>query len=416
MESLPSRVVPLKDALTEVIGGLQDLRGALRQTNDPEINEFYSSVLDAAATVLRQQEEAPSATVADDLANIYSLLARRRIRRSDPELGDLKALSDLRAARGNLLADLTEALAAASSLGLNPRDPKLGLLPGLEVSRSGMEGRLAALDRRLSDVLHIVENKIRPYGKAAQDISELQGDIVDHYTKTVQAEISIAHVEVAIAAMIDLVALTRSVELVARLTAGFLATVKGAAAKFTKAVAHGAGLLSRPVERIVSGTHALVRRILLTRRSILVAEVPRSGDRWKQVNFNLSTYRNYFGVPEGVSKPVVFRQVHSDGTLAPPEHRTAVAVASRNYRFEIGAASGLPYPKDGHPIVLFNKVDEAEFHYMLLLPGDSGYRPVQSFLEALLPNATGKRRVVASIGALRRAWPASPLLSDMRGS
>lgn len=406
----PTPVEKLRASLLDVLEGLEDLRKALRLTNDPEINAFFSSLAETASAVVSQQERQPSATVADDLANIYSLVSRRALRKSDPELGELKSLAELRAAKGNLIADLDEALRAASHLGLYPRDPMTHHRATLEVDRSDLHGRLSALEQRLSAVLQVVDEEIRPQSDINLAVSRLQVDMVQHYSDTVEAEVLVAKHEATVPSIVDLIALSRAVDMIGSLTTSFLATLRGAAEKFSASLRYSAGSLIRPVKRVVSGARVLVRQILLARRSVLVAEVPRSGDRWKQINFDQQTYRRYFGVPAGVAKHVVFRQVRSDGAVGPPERRVAVAVASKNYRFEVGAASGLPYPRNGHPIVLFNQVGEAEFRYMLLLPGDQGYRPVQALLERLIPHPAGKRRVVMSVGQLWRSWPDCPLV------
>jgi hypothetical protein len=62
---------------------------------------------------------------------------------------------------------------------------------------------------------------------------------------------------------------------------------------------------------------------------VLIAEVPRSDNRWKQVNFDLKSWQEYFGVTKGATKHLRFYQVHDDGTLGDPENRQAVAVKSK---------------------------------------------------------------------------------------
>lgn len=42
---------------------------------------------------------------------------------------------------------------------------------------------------------------------------------------------------------------------------------------------------------------------------VLIAEIPQSGDRWKQANFDLDNYRNFFGAREGQQRLLVFRHV-----------------------------------------------------------------------------------------------------------
>lgn len=142
---------------------------------------------------------------------------------------------------------------------------------------------------------------------------------------------------------------------------------------------------------------------------VLIAEVPRSGNRWKQVNFDVRTYQDFFGVTLGRGKDVEFHHVLNDGTLGPTENRHAVAVKSRNYRFEIGAAQGIPYPKSGHPIVIFEKVTDSRFNYMLLMSPSVEYQLVQKYLDNNYSKTKGKRRVVISAGSLQAIWPACPL-------
>jgi len=122
----------------------------------------------------------------------------------------------------------------------------------------------------------------------------------------------------------------------------------------------------------------------LSLNPILIAEVPKAGDRWEQVNFDVGTYQQFFGVKLGSTKFVTFHHVQDDGTLGPPENRQSVAVKSKNYRFEVGAAKGLPYPSQGHPIVIFEKVTESIFRYVLLMPGQPGHAlgPVYKLIDA----------------------------------
>jgi hypothetical protein len=145
--------------------------------------------------------------------------------------------------------------------------------------------------------------------------------------------------------------------------------------------------------------------------SVLIAEVPKSGDRWKQVNFDIATYQNYFGVTLGSGKDVEFRQVRDDGSLGPAEHRHAVAVKSQNYRFEVGAAANLPYPAKGHPILVFLQISDQLFFYVLLMPGEQNHTLIQKYLDDNYASSRSKRRVTLTLSALRKAWPDAPFSS-----
>ena len=148
----------------------------------------------------------------------------------------------------------------------------------------------------------------------------------------------------------------------------------------------------------------------LSLNPVLIAEVPAAGNRWKQVNFDMGTYQQFFGVTLGKAKDVQFHHVQNDGTLGPTEDRHAVEVQSQNYRFEIAAAQGLAYPDNGHPIVIFEKIAASTFRYILLMPGEEAHTLIQNYLNAnyvTIPNR--KKRITITVGELQKVWPASPL-------
>jgi hypothetical protein len=141
---------------------------------------------------------------------------------------------------------------------------------------------------------------------------------------------------------------------------------------------------------------------------VLIAEVPKSGDRWQQINFDLKSYQEYFGVKKTATRYVKFYQVQADGTLGPREDRQSVSVVSQNFRFEVGAASGRKYPSEGHPILIFEKTDEDTFHYVLLMPGEDEHELIQSYLDDNYSRTTKKLRVQITAGDLKKAWPEAP--------
>jgi len=147
----------------------------------------------------------------------------------------------------------------------------------------------------------------------------------------------------------------------------------------------------------------------LSLNPVLIAEVPRSGNRWQQINFDVKTYQEFFGVTLGSVKNVLFHCALADGSLSAPEHRQSVAVQSHNYRFEVGAAHGLPYPDAGHPIVVFEKTSDSTFNYVLLLPGQPEHILIQAYLDEKYAKSNHKRRVTITSGVLQEVWPTSPL-------
>jgi hypothetical protein len=144
--------------------------------------------------------------------------------------------------------------------------------------------------------------------------------------------------------------------------------------------------------------------------AILIAEIPRSKNRWSQANFDVGNYEHFFGAQVGTKKQVLLYHVRDDGTLDEVESRPSVQVKSHNYRFEIAAARGLPYPTEGRPIGVFMRLSTGAFLYVLLLPEDSGYITASTVLadHAIVPSGQ-MRRYRMTAEDLKGLWPDAPL-------
>jgi len=148
-------------------------------------------------------------------------------------------------------------------------------------------------------------------------------------------------------------------------------------------------------------------------QEILLAEIPRGSDRWKQANFDIATFRGFFGADPRASHRLILWRLNPDGSVAGIETRPTVSVRSHNYRVELDAASGLAYPVgDERPIGAFLRVSVRQFRYVLLMPGDADYGVVQGLLTRgagpRVPNHM--RRRVFSHADVEASWPSSPLL------
>jgi len=143
---------------------------------------------------------------------------------------------------------------------------------------------------------------------------------------------------------------------------------------------------------------------------ILVAEIPRASNRWGQANFDQATFFGFFGASRTVQRRAYFFHLRGDGMLGFQEVRPAVAVQSKNYRFELEAASGLAYPANGRPIGVFAKVGARTFVYMLLMPTQPGHQELANLL-ALSAQVDGGtlKRIVFPAAEVRAAWPLAPL-------
>ncbi|MBP3490030.1 MAG: hypothetical protein J6K53_16805 [Roseburia sp.] len=144
---------------------------------------------------------------------------------------------------------------------------------------------------------------------------------------------------------------------------------------------------------------------------ILVAEVPKASTRWKQVNFDKASFENYFGAtPGGASGTyrILLKNVDAAGKLDATETRPSVSVASHNWRFEINAASGLPYPTGGdRPYVIFSEASTRSFIYELIMPGDSRYPEVDKYVKSWksAQGVTGIARIITDVNGIKPSTP-----------
>ena len=128
-------------------------------------------------------------------------------------------------------------------------------------------------------------------------------------------------------------------------------------------------------------------------KEILIAEIPKSGDRWKQANFDKRNYEEFFGARVGTQRRMLFQSVDEHGTTGEVESRPSVEVASRNWRFELNAASGLDYPTEGRPIGVFLRLRARTFIYYLSLPGRPWHDELASYLESSSDTSADIRRL-----------------------
>lgn len=146
---------------------------------------------------------------------------------------------------------------------------------------------------------------------------------------------------------------------------------------------------------------------------ILVAEVPKSGDRWKQVNFSKESFVNFFGATPGGAGGtyrILLKNVDATGKLDVTETRPSVSVASHNWRFEINAANGLLYPAGGaRPYLIFSEASTRSFIYELIMPGDSRYTEVDNYIKSWKTaqgvKATEFARIITDVNGIKPSTP-----------
>ena len=145
--------------------------------------------------------------------------------------------------------------------------------------------------------------------------------------------------------------------------------------------------------------------------AVLIAEIPKGGDRWKQANFSKDVFHDFFGVEEGHKNQIRMTNIKKDGTLGEVAKRVSVKVKSHNYRYELLCdETRLPYPsgKD-RPIGVFVKVDKKNFFYQLLMPSDGAYKKIKGYLymetKGKKIRDDGMRRLIADVEAIHALYP-----------
>lgn len=147
---------------------------------------------------------------------------------------------------------------------------------------------------------------------------------------------------------------------------------------------------------------------LLVGEEVLIAEIG-GGPRWKQVNFPVNIFEDFFGAERGNNAyNIKLMNIAKDGSLGEVEIRQAVSVKSRNYRFEIKCAeTDGAYPGDDkRPIGLFIKLYNDEFLYQVLKHGDKGYKRIKEYLyQETTNNARELKRAIVHIEAIHALYP-----------
>lgn len=144
--------------------------------------------------------------------------------------------------------------------------------------------------------------------------------------------------------------------------------------------------------------------------SVLVAEIPRSGSRGGQDNFDRDNYEQFFGAKVDSQRRITLYHVAEDGSLGDVESRPSVARKSRNYSFELAAMRGVTYPASGAPIGVFMRLETDSFLYMVILPDSPHYAIVSDFLKAHWSgHSNRKRRYRTTVVELKTAWDNAPL-------
>ncbi len=146
---------------------------------------------------------------------------------------------------------------------------------------------------------------------------------------------------------------------------------------------------------------------------VLVARVPKAGDRWTQVHFNQRIAEEFFWLKIGDTKQVLLERVDSAGYSAGRVKRPLVySEVNKNCKVEFDFP-GKSYPTAGAPILVIVELARRSFRYRAVFPGDLGYDEMAELNQQLPSVGRGLRRVITTLDEVELRWPGARLRSPL---
>jgi tetratricopeptide (TPR) repeat protein len=249
--------------LTELEASLASFSEAMHGINDESLIDAYREVLSHAPKIIANHVARIGPMLANDIATLNSQIIRHAIPREDRDLGPTERLRNLRAARGNVVADIESVLRAAALIGLHPSRPEINLPPAVVVERAGLEGLLSSMARRLDEV----ERGLTPIAAEAQSDAQptaRQVTVIGFFVESMTIELALAKLEARGKSLIDLASLGRAVEAMGTLTTDFVETTRGMLRSCGDGLRRAAEMIRPRVGRLVSGMKSISLKLAKT--------------------------------------------------------------------------------------------------------------------------------------------------------
>jgi len=168
----------------------------------------------------------------------------------------------------------------------------------------------------------------------------------------------------------------------------------------------------REIRTSSGNTSKEIEKSIKIDNAVLIAEIPKAGNRWKQANFSQDVFEYFFGAKKGDnSYKVKLTNIKKDGSLGEVTESQSVTVKSKNYRFELRCdETNLPYPLgNDRPIGLFVREDAQNYMYQVLMPSDDAYKKIKDYLYLETADQKGRkdlmRRHIADVEAIHALYP-----------
>jgi HKD family nuclease len=145
---------------------------------------------------------------------------------------------------------------------------------------------------------------------------------------------------------------------------------------------------------------------------ILVRVIPFAKGRTSQVHFTKQIVEDFFGLDIEKGGSLRVQQVQPSQEPQPIEERNLVysKKSNRNPKIELTGARVLDesYPTGNkRPMIIMERIAPHSYRYMLLLPGDAGYREV-SRASGLQPRGQALAYWITDLDSLLEVWSAYP--------
>lgn len=147
---------------------------------------------------------------------------------------------------------------------------------------------------------------------------------------------------------------------------------------------------------------------------VLVAQVPRAGNRWHQVHFNHRVATDFFRLAPGDEHVAALERVDANGRLQRPvERKLVMSDVNGNAKIELDFGGVREYPRNGVPVLVLLELELRRFRYATRLPGEPGFDLLEGFNAALPSLGRGLRRGRTTLDELELRWPGCPLRSPL---
>ena len=164
-------------------------------------------------------------------------------------------------------------------------------------------------------------------------------------------------------------------------------------------------------KQVASAQTSTSVEIITSLNEILIAEIPKSGNRWKQVNFSKDLYNNFWGYAYNTSKTIFVASLELDGTLGELKTKSLVSVSSDNHRVEITCGES-QYPAGGKPIGIYVKTSLDHFVSLVIFPQDAIYSTVLDYLTEKYNGPTNRvKRITTTFEQLFDVCPELPFFN-----